>query len=196
MRIRNTNKQDLVKAKAIELLVKEGFEGFSMGKLARACSISVATLYIYYHDKDDLIKKLGCELGDRFFDAALTDFHPDMHFADGLKKQWDNRMAYTLANQKETQCYEVIRHSPHGEYVLQQTAKGFGNIMGQFCHNAVLNNELVPVTMEVFWSLAFGPLYNMLRFHAEGKSLGKRAFTMTEAMRDEAFKLVVKALTP
>lgn len=196
MRTRNTNKQSLVKEKAIELLVKEGFEGFSMNKLARACSISVATLYIYYADKDDLIKKLGVELGEQFFEAALKDFHPDMPFAAGLKQQWDNRMAYTLAHQKQTQCYEVIRHSPHGDYVLQQSAKGFGNAMGQFCHNAVLNNQLIPVTMEVFWSIAFGPLYNMLRFHAEGKSLGMKPFAITEAVKDEAFALVIKALTP
>ena len=55
MRTRNIDKQELVKKKAIEMLVDIGFEGFSMNKLAQACDISVATLYIYYKDKDDLI---------------------------------------------------------------------------------------------------------------------------------------------
>jgi AcrR family transcriptional regulator len=66
---RNTDKQDLVKETAISLLAKQGFEGFSMNKLAKACGISVATLYIYYADKDDLIKQIGLEMGREFLEA-------------------------------------------------------------------------------------------------------------------------------
>ncbi|WP_245895661.1 TetR/AcrR family transcriptional regulator [Flavobacterium album] len=66
MRTRNADKEELVKQKAIELLVKEGFQGFSMNKLAKASGISVATLYIYYQDKDDLIKQIGIEIGKTF----------------------------------------------------------------------------------------------------------------------------------
>ena len=61
MRTRNTGKEQLVKQKAIKLVVRDGFEGFSMNKLARACGISVATLYIYYKDKDDLIIRVALE---------------------------------------------------------------------------------------------------------------------------------------
>jgi TetR/AcrR family transcriptional repressor of multidrug resistance operon len=66
MRTRNIDKQQLVKQKAIELLVKDGFEGFSINKLAKACGISVATLYIYYKDRDDLILRIGIEEAERF----------------------------------------------------------------------------------------------------------------------------------
>ncbi len=64
MRTRNTDKEQLVKQKAIEMIVKDGFQGFSMNRLAMACDISVATLYIYYKDKDDLIKKIGLRLAN------------------------------------------------------------------------------------------------------------------------------------
>ncbi|MES1219353.1 MAG: helix-turn-helix domain-containing protein, partial [Bacteroidota bacterium] len=63
MRTRNTDKQQLVKEQAIEMIVKEGVEGFGMNRLANACGISVATLYIYYKDKEDLIRKIGIEIG-------------------------------------------------------------------------------------------------------------------------------------
>ncbi len=196
MRTRNADKQGLVKEKAIELLVKEGFQGFSMNKLAKACGISVATLYIYYHDKDDLIKQLGIEIGKKFFAYALKDFDPALPFAEGLYKQWDNRIAFAMENRSEAACYEVIRHSPHGEYVLEQSFGNFGETMGRFCHNAIDKGQLVPLTMEVFWSIAYGPLYNMLRFDAEGKSFGNRKFVFTNEMKEEAFAIVIKALTP
>ena len=61
MRTRDNNKVELVKKTAIELMVKDGLEGFSMNKLARACNISVATLYIYYKDRDDLIVNIAVD---------------------------------------------------------------------------------------------------------------------------------------
>ena len=73
MRTRDTNKEEIVKQKTIEMIVKNGIEGFAMNRLAKECGISVATLYIYYTDKEDLIKKVGTELGTYFFKSSLKD---------------------------------------------------------------------------------------------------------------------------
>jgi AcrR family transcriptional regulator len=196
VRTRNTDKEILVKQKAIEMLVEEGFQGFSMNRLAKACGISVATLYIYYKDKDDLIQKIGVEIGTTFFHETLKNFSPSMSFREGLKKQWENRSRFAMKYPKEVACFEIIRHSTHGEYILQQSLKQFKTAMGNFFTNAVNNKQLVPVTMEVFWPVAYGPLYTLLRFHSEGKSMGNKPFKLTRKMMDEAFELVIKALTP
>ena len=47
MRTRDPNKEEQVKQKAIEMLVKLGIEGFGMNRLAKESGVSVATLYIY-----------------------------------------------------------------------------------------------------------------------------------------------------
>ena len=73
MRTRDTNKEEIVKQKTIEMIVKHGIEGFAMNRLAKECGISVATLYIYYTDKEDLIKKVGTELGTYFFKSSLKE---------------------------------------------------------------------------------------------------------------------------
>jgi TetR/AcrR family transcriptional repressor of multidrug resistance operon len=196
MRTRDTDKQQLVKEKAIEMLVQEGFQGFSMNKLAKAADISVATLYIYYKDKDDLIKEIGAEIGKAFMKVTLKDFSPEMHFAEGLKKQWENRAAFAIKYPKEVACYEIMRHSSHGEYIAAASLKGFKETMGAFCRNAVKNQELIAVPVDVFWSVAYGPLYSLLRFHDEGKSIGGRPFKFSKKTMEEALQLVLKALTP
>ena len=196
MRTRDADKEKLVKQKAIEMLVQDGFQGFSMNKLAREADISVATLYIYYKDKDDLIKKIGSEIGKEFMSVTLQDFSPDMHFAEGLKKQWENRAAFAMKYPKEVACYEIIRQSPHGEYIKGDSLKGFRDTMGQFCMNAIKNKELIPVPVDVFWSVAYGPLYTLLRFHDEGKSIGGHPFKFSKKIMHQALQLVLKALTP
>ena len=178
------------------MLVEEGFQGFSMNRLAKACGISVATLYIYYKDKDDLIQKIGVEIGTTFFHQTLKNFFPSMSFREGLKKQWENRSRFAMKYPKEVACFEIIRHSTHGEHILQQSLKEFKSAMGNFFTNAVNNKELVPVSMEVFWPIAYGPLYTLLRFHSEGKSMGGKPFKLNKKLMDEAFELVIKALTP
>ncbi len=196
MRTRDIDKEQLVKQKAIEMLVEEGFQGFSMNKLARACSISVATLYIYYKDKDDLIRKIGIELGEKFMSKTLQGFSSKMSLAEGLKKQWENRVDFALQYPKELTCYEIIRYSQYGDYILEESRKDFQAVMYEFSHNAINNKELIPLSMDILWSVAYGPLYTLLRFHKEGKSIVGRPFKFSKKTMNEAFQLVIKALTP
>jgi len=96
MRTRNVDKENLVKQKAIELIVKEGLEGFSMNKLAKACKISVATLYIYYKDRDDLIIKIACEEGKLMSDTMMSEFDCEANFEEGLRAQWESRYKFLI----------------------------------------------------------------------------------------------------
>lgn len=198
MRTRDSEKEKLVIEKAIEQIVQDGFQGFSMNKLAKACNISVATLYIYYKDKDDLIKKIGAEIGHNFFSSTMHDFSPEMPFAEGLWKQWQNRAEFAMKYPNEVACLEVIKHSPHAEHIFQSTIhlNGFRETMKLFINNALENKEIISMPFEIFWSIAYGPLYTLLNFHREGKSMGGKPFKLTNEMIETAFQTVIKGLKP
>ena len=194
MRIRNTDKVQLVKQKAIELIVKHGLEGFSMNKLARACSISVATLYIYYKDRDDLILKIAIEEGALMGDAMIKDFDPEMLFEQGLRKQWENRYSYMVANPIMTLFFEQLRSSSYQQIFLSSFLKDFKLVMGKFMDNVIARGEIDVMPFEVYWSVAFAPLYNLIRFENEGQSMAGKPFKMTDEILWKTFDLVVKAL--
>jgi TetR/AcrR family transcriptional repressor of multidrug resistance operon len=194
MRIRNTDKVQLVKQKAIELIVKYGLEGFSMNKLAKACSISVATLYIYYKDRDDLILKIAIEEGALMGDAMIKDFDPEMLFEQGLRKQWENRYNYMVANPIMTLFFEQLRSSSYQQIFLSSFLKDFKLVMGKFMDNVIARGEIDVMPFEVYWSVAFAPLYNLIRFENEGQSMAGKPFKMTDEILWKTFDLVVKAL--
>lgn len=196
MRTRDANKEEIVKQKAIEMLVKLGIEGFGMNRLAKESGVSVATLYIYYADKEDLIKKIGIEIGQNFFDEMVKDFLPTLPFKEGLRKQWENRARFATQYPLQVACWELLSHSSYRDYILEESLSDFKIIMGSFFKNAIAKKELLPISVEVFWSIAYGPLYTLLRFHNEGKSMGGTPFKLTQKSTDEAFELVIKALTP
>jgi TetR/AcrR family transcriptional regulator, multidrug resistance operon repressor len=47
MRTRDEQKEITIREKALEMIVEQGFDGFSMQKLAKAAKVSPGTLYIY-----------------------------------------------------------------------------------------------------------------------------------------------------
>ncbi len=71
MRARDENKERTIKLEAISMIVKEGFDGLSMQKLARAAGISPSTIYIYFESREDLLNKLYLEVDEAFTAASL-----------------------------------------------------------------------------------------------------------------------------
>jgi AcrR family transcriptional regulator len=57
---------------ARDLFINEGYEKFSMRKLAEKIEYSPTTIYLYFKDKDDLFFAMCEEVAERFF-ADLTD---------------------------------------------------------------------------------------------------------------------------
>jgi len=193
MRHRDIHKENLVKSKAIELIVKEGLEGFSMNKLAKACKISVNTLYIYYEDRDDLIVKIAREEGKRMSDTLLGKFDPNASFEDGLRVQWTIRAEYLKGKPLLRSFFDQLQSSTYQE----QIADSLNDLTGAvtlFMKNVIARGEMVDVPAEVYWSVALAPLYSLINFHHKQRGLNGGAFKVDEKIFWKTFDLVVKAL--
>ncbi|NJM26034.1 MAG: TetR/AcrR family transcriptional regulator [Bacteroidia bacterium] len=197
MRPRDEQKVANIKESAVRLVVKDGIDGFSMQKLAKAAGVSPATLYIYFKDRDDLIVTLAIEAIQRMAEATLRGFAPDMPFAEGLTIQWKNRARYWIENPLEGQFLETIRHSTYHTKTFPVAQRRFSEVMGAFLKRAITNNEVVKLPLEVYWSLAFAPLYQLIKFHqSDTGMMGWGPFQVTDAVLDQALKLVLKGLKP
>ncbi len=196
MRIRDEKKELLIKQKAIEMIVKYGFDGLSMQKLAKAAKVSPATIYIYFKDREDLIETISVEEVNTMTELTLKGFSPDMPFEKGLKKQWNNRAAYWINNPVQARFMEQVRFSPIGQKVHCKIKQEFSNIMREFVGNAIKNKELIPLQTEVFWSVAYAPLYQLIKFHLDGRGMHNESFQLDTKTLNTAFKLVIKSLKP
>lgn len=201
MRNRDISKEALVKQKAIETIVKYGLEGFTMNKLAKACSISVGTLYIYYKDKDDLIVSIVEEEADKMGVTMNKDFDPEASFEDGLRIQWRNRFNYMLEKPLLGPFFEQISNSSYHRQFLDKFMNNSGMFMGKFkenigrfISNAETSGEIDQIPFEIYWSVAFSPLYSLMRFHHQGHSLNGKPFKITDEVLWATFDRVIRAL--
>jgi AcrR family transcriptional regulator len=196
VRTRNEYKEQLIRQKAIELIVKEGLDGFSMNKVARAAGVSPATLYIYFKDKEDFITRITLEAANTMMSYSLKNFDAGMSFEKGLMIQWKNRMRYLIENSIDMEFIEIMRYTIYYERVTEMLTETFGSVMGRFIQNSVKNKELLELPFEVYWSIAFAPLYQLIKFHNQGNSYVNSSFSLTDEHMNQAFKLVIKALRP
>jgi AcrR family transcriptional regulator len=196
MRTRDENKVDLIYQKAIEMIVKEGLDGFGVNKLAKAAGVSPATIYIYYKDREDLIMQVTLRASKRMLDESMKDFDPDMSFEEGMKIQWRNRARYFLEYPLETEFIEKMRYSRLYDKVFEQLHTGFKETMGRFHHNALNRKELLKLPFEVFWSVAFAPLYQLIKFHTQEGTWGHKKYTFSDESMQQTLSLVLKALKP
>lgn len=196
MRIRDEKKICQLHQKTVEMIVQEGLDGFGINKLARAAGVSPATIYIYYKDREDLIIQTTLRVSDIMLHESLKDFDPAMGFEEGLRKQWHNRAQYFLKNPLDVEFMEKMRYSHLYDKVAVHLYTSFKDVMGRFYTNAVNRKELIPLSFEVYWAVAYAPLYQLIKFHTQKKAFGHKKFTLTEDVMEQALQLVLKALKP
>lgn len=197
VRIKDPRKEKLIRRKAMAMIVAHGFDGLSLHKLARAAGVSPATIYIYFKDREDLILKVYEEVSAGMFEATLAGFDPGMDFEDGLRVQWINRARYFLQRPAEMHFMEQIKYSPLHERAVSITGGKFRQAMREFVTNAIQRKQLVAVPVEVYWCIAFAPLYQLVKFHIHGKNMsGTGKFTLDEPILEQTLRLVLKSLKP
>ncbi|MGD8426293.1 MAG: hypothetical protein PVH63_01620 [Balneolaceae bacterium] len=68
--------------------------------------------------------------------------------------------------------------------------------MQEFIQKAQNKNEVMELSPEIFWAIAFGPFYALAKFYLDkGDTLGRK-YSLDENKLKEAFDLVIKALKP
>lgn len=194
MKTRGADKKQLIKDRAIEMLVRDGFEGFSMHKLARACDISVATLYIYYEDKDDLINKIGAEVSGVFFRACMEGFHPEMSLAEGLAVQWHNRAQYLLNYPHHLEFWNILKFSSYGDNIIKLAEAESRSANVDYVNSLIQRGEIASMSPTLFYTLAYGPLFSLIQFNADGMGVDMAPFAVDDTMMAEALSTVIKGL--
>lgn len=196
MRVRDESKIEALFEQALKMIVKEGFDGLSMQKLAKAAGVSPATIYIYFKDRDDLLLQLYKSETEKYFEFVLRGFDPEMDFATGLSVQWKNRAAYMIEFPDKAHFMEHFSFTPLHRQASKGKDKRFGSILHRFMDKAIASGELVRMPFEVYWSVAFAPLYNLIRFHKAGVNMAGEPFVLTDEMLGQTLRLVLKALRP
>ena len=78
MRQKDEEKKESIKQAVIKLILEQGFHGASIAKIAREAGVSPATVYIYYANKDDMLREIYEEYADQAYFYLLGTINSNM----------------------------------------------------------------------------------------------------------------------
>lgn len=195
MRTKDESKEIRIRQKAIEIIVQSGLEKLNMKDLALACGISASTIYVYYKNRDDLIRKLSLWLRTDLLKYSIKNLTPEMSFADGLLLQWNNRFQYFTRYPQNMLANEQLRYTLHYQQVTAEVNTAFSEAgLKNFMMNARKNGELAEMPFELYWAIAFAPLYLLIEFQVSGKSYSTTSFKITPNLIKQAVSMITMAL--
>ncbi|MGK0466671.1 TetR/AcrR family transcriptional regulator [Clostridium sp.] len=78
MRRKDDEKEKSIKEAVVKLILEQGFHGTSISKIAKEAGVSPATLYIYYENKEIMLRDIYLEYSEEIFDYLLSKICKDM----------------------------------------------------------------------------------------------------------------------
>ncbi|EKQ50146.1 MULTISPECIES: TetR/AcrR family transcriptional regulator [unclassified Clostridium] len=129
MRRKDDEKEKSIKEAVIKLILKEGFHGTSISKIAKEAGVSPATVYIYYENKEVMLQDIYLEYSEEIFDYVLnklTDYMDGQQLIEMLVKE------YYIYIKEHNEIFHFVDQFSNCPALSNQclTKKGINNLNG------------------------------------------------------------------
>jgi AcrR family transcriptional regulator len=112
MRRKDDEKEQRIKEAVIELILKEGFDGTSISKIARLADVSPATVYIYFDNKEDMLQDIYREYSEEVYGYVLQHVSPQMDGFELIDTLIRSYYGYMIEHQEIFSFVEQCSHCP------------------------------------------------------------------------------------
>lgn len=188
MRTKDEAKVDAIYNATLGLVKERGLAGITMGDIAKASSIATGTLYIYFKNKEELIKELFWQCRNQSAKKYFEGLEPGQPFDERLKRVFTNIVAYKTIRFEVSVFLEQTYHSPFvcvtdlkkKETALDPLLELFSE--GVACH------KLKNIDGDTLMTYMFGIIHEAIKkAHFTGKKL-------TAAKVDQIFALFLDGI--
>lgn len=112
MRKKDDEKQRRIKNAVMQLILEQGFAGTSISKIAREAGVSPATVYIYYQNKEEMLKDIYVEYSEEVFGYLVQRAQPEMSAAELIETLIASYYNYIQENQQIFSFVEQFAQCP------------------------------------------------------------------------------------
>lgn len=112
MRVRDENKKAAITKTIIRLINEIGFANISMSKIAKATGVSVATLYVYYENKEDMFRNVYMDVKKQMIEECNRGISADESVEQAVRTICKNLLRYMQQYTAEFLFIEQACNSP------------------------------------------------------------------------------------
>ncbi|HEY6914893.1 MAG TPA: TetR/AcrR family transcriptional regulator [Paludibacter sp.] len=172
MRIKDEDKVNRIYRAAIKVVNSDGFQGSSMSKIAKEADVSAATIYLYFDNKDDMIKKLFIHLKSKMGHSYFNE-NNDLSPSKGtFRTIWMNHYQFIMENMEDYSFLENFSNCPLIERVEKEQKLDYCPTFELLFEKSKQGGLILNLNNDLIFSLLFSPInYLVKKYRSIGKSL-------------------------
>lgn len=189
MRIRDENKNDAIFSATIDLLNEIGFADISMSKIAKIAGVSSSTIYVYFENKDDMLKKTYLFVKQKMFESVGSIIEKGMPVKETLAVLMRGLLEHLLENKSYFLFSEQFDNSPFIERLgLKNEVHNFMNLYHDYFNDAKESGILKKADTSLLIAYCYYPITFLAK---ENFSYGK---PITDEIIEQAIELSWQAI--
>ncbi|MGZ3851966.1 MAG: TetR/AcrR family transcriptional regulator [Flavisolibacter sp.] len=117
MRCKDVSKVEAIYRATLTLVKDRGLAGITMGDISKEASIGTGTLYIYFKNKDELIRALFTECRKLSAQSYFENVNEQPTLEERMEKLFHNIICYKIKNFEVSAFLEQSYHSPYVDVI-------------------------------------------------------------------------------
>ena len=163
MRCKDESKVDAIYRATLSLVKDRGLAGITMCDISKQASIATGTLYIYFKNKDELIKALFAECRSKSTHYYFEGIDQEVSFEHRMEKLFRNIISYKMKNFEVSAFLEQSYHSPYVDLIdLKKKQKALAPLI-TLIKEGIETKKIRATEVELVISYLFGIINEMVK---------------------------------
>jgi AcrR family transcriptional regulator len=107
------DKRQAILDAALSLITSYGFHGTSMKMIAETAHIAAGTIYVYFANKEEMIKELYQEIGCEINEIITNHHNPELPFSQNFMALWTEVFKCYIADPRKPEFISQYTYSPY-----------------------------------------------------------------------------------
>jgi len=163
MRVKDEEKVTRIYLAAMKVINREGFEGSSMSKIAKAADVSAATIYLYFENKEDMLNKLYIHLKSKMGHSYFQDGTNLTPSKGTFRTIWLNHYQYITDNIEEYNFLENFSNCPLINKIDKENTSDYCPVFESLFEESKTSRLLQPLHNDMIYSLLFAPISSLVK---------------------------------
>lgn len=173
------------------VLIREGFHGATIAKVAKQAGVAAGTVYLHFKDKDDLVVQMLDEMEQALAEVMNSGIQVEGSSATRFKQMWKDVVHFGMANPDALLCWEYSRYLPQQspQVIKERRQRVYGPVL-RFFEQGQADGQIRKYPMPIIPLIGIESAFGLLRLHQEGTY--QLTDTMIELAADASWHAVAE----
>jgi TetR/AcrR family transcriptional regulator, repressor of fatR-cypB operon len=183
VRCKDVSKVDAIFKATLTLVKDRGLAGITMCDISKEASIGTGTLYIYFKNKDELIKALFTECRKQSAHHYFEGVEEQISFEERMEKLFQNIICYKMKNFEVSAFLEQSYHSPYVDIIDLKKKQKAMNPLFDLIREGIVAKKIRETEVDLIVSYLFGVVNEMVKkAYFSNKKITRPVITEVYAM--------------